>query len=1479
MDTSSKGRANPNPRATANPVSILFFWWLKDLFVKGSKKDLEVEDLYDTLKADESAKLGDTFERNWREEIAKCEGKEKTSPSLRRVIIKTFRNQFILQGVLQGIQQLVVRILVPVFMALLLTYFNPETEVSKDQAYLYAAVLLLSSLLNIFIMHHTSLISQRIGMRIRVACCSLLYRKVIRLSKTAAGQTGAGQMVNLLSNDVSRFDMVPMFIHFVWLTPLQTIIAAWFIWEAVGWASIIGIVGIFLQTVPVQSYMSQLTSKFRLQIAVRTDYRVRIMTEIVSGIQVIKMYAWEKPFEKVVEIARRKEVKVLKGASYLRGVQSAFGVFTERTSLYVTLVAYALLGNTVTADKVFPLAQFFNIIQFSMAIAFPAAVQSYAEAKVSMQRLEVFLLLEEHVPRSLMPSGEKTEKVGIMLQNASARWGPSNISETLSNINLLVTPGKLCAIVGPVGSGKSSLLHVLLGELPLSGGTVAVGGDVSYASQDPWLFVGTVRQNILFGQEYEPKRYREVVRACALTRDFELFPQGDKTIVGERGVSLSGGQRARINLARAVYRNADIYLLDDPLSAVDTHVGKQLFEECISSYLCTKTRVLVTHQLQYLKEADIIVILNNGKIEAQGTFSELVNNKTAFSDMLASNQEDVDTKKQVSRDKNMKPQISVVSVDSVSPDDEIGAEESNENTEMIAKGKLKNTLYRDYFTAGSSYLLISTMALFLILGQIASSGSDYWITYWTNQEQMRLQLEDDYLHKLAMSNISNNVTSQYAASSSVIPPPVTEMSRTFNESDEKNVTFHSVENDSNNFSRNMMNLNSSMGTHIGSSDAVSATVGADNISHVSVSNYTVSENAEETDSGPLDGGEAKNVIQITESVMSSSSFTSTPLQRYNVSSDLNAYGTSDLTTTEISTGGVTTYKFPQEINATSYRKKREISEPYDQSTFFTRDQYILIYTSCIAGCIILTTIRALLFFKVALNSSQGLHNRMFNNVLKGTMRFFDTNPSGRILNRFSKDVGAVDELLPKVMLDAITKLLVMAGILTMVLIANYYFVFPMLIFGFLFYKIRSIYLRTGQAVKRLEGITKSPVFSYLSASLNGLTTIRSSANQEVVMKEYDSLQDVHTSSWYTFLACSAAFALSLDLISFTFVASVVLSFVIIDTGVLGGYVGLAIAQSLMLTGMLQIAIRETTEVVSQMTSVERILQYNDIEREPPFESESGRRPPKVWPDDGVIQFVHTYLRYSASDPPVLKDLHFTIKSAEKVGIVGRTGAGKSSLISALFRLAELEGAIYIDDIDTQTIGLHDLRKRISIIPQEPVLFSASLRYNLDPFSEFPDHRLYEVLDEVKLKEAVDGLDFEVSEGGSNFSVGQRQLVCLARAILRNNNILVLDEATANVDPQTDALIQQTIRKKFKNCTVLTIAHRLNTIMDSDKVLVMDAGTMVEFAHPYELLQNSDGHFYNMVQQTGTAMALQLTQIAEENYKNKHSTKEETEAVK
>ncbi|XP_022899785.2 ATP-binding cassette sub-family C member 4-like isoform X1 [Onthophagus taurus] len=1324
MDTTKK-YDNPSPESKANILSKTFFCWTFPLFYYSYKNDLEIKNLYNTQSQDQSEPLGNLLERNWNKELIKAKKTHK-KPSLGMAIVKTFYKSYMLCGVAHLIIAAALRIFQPVVLAEFIRYFDIDSPYTKSEGWCFAIAVVFMSFLNTILIHNVVVYSHRIGMWCRIATCSLMYRKLLKLNKTSLGKTAAGQIVNLMSNDVQRFDLAAGFLHYIWIMPIQAIIAASVMYNSVGYSALIGLAALFIQSLVLQGYLSKLQGKLRSKIATRTDARVKLMSEITSGIQVIKMYAWEKPFDKMVQLCRKLEIKALTTTSYIRGITVALMVFTERFALYLTLIIYVLMGNPLNSDKVFSLSQFFNIIQLYMSIFFPMGIVMLAESKVSIRRIQEFLLLEE-VQQSLTYTDKSfpESKGSIKIKNVKASWIPNPIIDTLSNITLNIKPGSLTAIVGTVGSGKTSLLQLLLKELSPGNGTLEINGEISYASQEPWLFSSNVKNNILFGQKFIQSTYTKVVRACALLVDFDQLPQGDKTLIGERGASLSGGQRARINLARAVYRQADIYLLDDPLSAVDAQVANKLFKECICDYLKNKTRILVTHQLQFLKHVDQIIVMNNGQIERVGTFKELSENELAY--LRQDTNDDVLNQtphKEVGVRKRL---ISGRSESSTTEQDENDNEEPQETQELVEKGAISSSLYKKYFKAGAPVIALIFFAILVIISQAFVNAGDLWLTHWTNTVES---------HRLTANKATNDSLLEEDSTNSTLEVPL-----------------------------------------------------------------------------------------IPETNISSS----------NVS-------------------------FIQSF-----------IQPANSPDHIDNEYYILFYTFFIAMSIILTTTRSLLFFKICMRASKRLHDWMFSNLLQATMRFFDTNPSGRILNRFSKDMGAIDETLPRAMLDAIQIFMVMSGILIMVWIFVPWVVVPSVLLGSLFLFLRIVYLRTAQDLKRLEGTSRAPVFSHVSASLSGITTIRSSKAQYMVAKEFDTLQNGHTNASYLHIVTMQAFGFYLDLICTVFLGVLAFQFLIMDDGKTPpGNVGLVISQSMILVGMLQYGMRQTAEVASQMTSVERVVQYTNIEKEGPFESPPTKKPESAWPKKGEVRFENLYLKYCVDEEPVLKNLNINIQPGEKIGIVGRTGAGKSSLISALFRIAPFDGHLFIDDVDTKEIGLHDLRTKISIIPQEPVLFSATVRHNLDPFDKSDEAALWKALENVELKDGVETLEQQVTEGGTNFSVGQRQLICLARAIIKNNKILVLDEATANVDPQTDALIQETIKQNFKDCTVLTIAHRLNTIMDSDRVLVMDNGEAVEFDSPHLLLEK-DGNFSAMVEATGKTMENKLRKIAKDAYLLKKSS--------
>ncbi|XP_035611097.1 ATP-binding cassette sub-family C member 4-like isoform X3 [Oncorhynchus keta] len=1127
------------------------------------------------------------------------------------------------------------------------------------------------------------------------------------------GKTTTGQIVNLLSNDVNKFDEVTIFLHFLWVGPLQAAAVLGLLWVEIGPSCLAGM-AVLVILMPTQTMFGRLFSKFRSKTAALTDNRIRTMNEVVSGIRIIKMYAWETPFSALVNDVRRKEISKIMSSSYLRGLNMASFFAASKIIVFITFTVYVLLGNTISASRVFVAVSLYSAVRLTVTLFFPSAIEKLSETRISVRRIKTFLLLDEIVKSKHGFLQEEKQEPNVEIQDLICYWDTVNVqplpprllntsqdAPSLQNLSLTVKSEQLVAVIGPVGAGKSSLLSAILGELPHDKGVLKVKGQLTYASQQPWVFPGTIRSNILFGKALHPQKYEKVLRACALKRDMELLPDGDLTVIGDRGATLSGGQKARVNLARAVYQDADIYLLDDPLSAVDAEVGRHLFEQCICGILKNKPRILVTHQLQYLQAANQILVLKEGHMVAKGTYSELQRSGVDFTSLLKREEEgpqapgvETESRSPCSRTLSQNSEVShTSSIRSVKDGTEQLPAEPVQTVveESRSEGTIGVGLYVKYLKAGANILVLIGVVLLQFLAQAAYILQDWWLAYWAGEQE-----------KL---NVNGTVTIQ-------------------------------------------------------------------------------------------------NGVNVTE-----------------------------------------------QLNL---------------------DFYLGIYAGLTGATLIFGFARSLVMFNVLVKAAQSLHNRMFNSILRTPVRFFDVNPIGRVLNRFSKDIGQLDAALPWTFVDFIQIFLQIIGVVAVAASVIPWILIPLapLIIVFLF--LRRYFLQTSRDVKRLESTTRSPVFSHLSSSLQGLWTIRAFRAEERFQNTFDAYQDLHSESWFLFLVTSRWFAVRLDGMCAVFVTITAFGCLLLRDQVEAGSVGLALSYAVTLMGMFQWGVRQSAEVENMMTSVERVVEYTELESEAPWETQ--KRPPPEWPSQGLITFDRVSFSYSSDGPVVLKDMKAMFRPKEKVGIVGRTGAGKSSLVSALFRLAEPEGRIYIDGVLTSEIGLHDLRQKMSIIPQDPVLFTGTMRKNLDPFSQHTDEDLWNALQEVQLKSAVEELpnkmETVLAESGSNFSVGQRQLVCLARAVLRKNRILIIDEATANVDPRTDELIQKTIRDKFRECTVLTIAHRLNTIIDSDRILVLDAGQIHEYDEPYTLLQNHDGIFFNMVQQTGRQEAVALLQSAKQAYNSR-----------
>ncbi|XP_036338640.1 probable multidrug resistance-associated protein lethal(2)03659 [Rhagoletis pomonella] len=1187
--------------------------WTRGVFKKGYLGNLGPDDIYEHVPKLDSKTLSNSLISYWEKE-----GRRK-NPSLLRMIFSAFGWQFVPMCIIYSILEITLHTFQPLFLGELVSYFSEgQTDISDQHAYLAATGIVLCSLTASLCFHPFMFFLFKTGTAIRVACAGLIYRKCLRSSVTSDNSGMSGFAISVLSTDLTQFDTTFYFFHDLWKGPIEACVFGYVMYMQIGWPAIVGIAAI-AAFIPLQAWAAKAAAKFRHRFSKFGDDRVKLMNEIITAIQVIKMYAWEKSFAMLVANLRKKEIRAIRGTMNIYAGMQCTNMISK-FALFLSLVAYVYTGDIITAKKVFIVSSYYDALNDSLLHFWPLSVTTWAETFVCARRIVTFLKQSEDPAdggiENFAVDIDTTEKgnflgrvhnpsapeKGVILRNLSASWDRAEFEKRrhhITDVSFRIRPGQFVGIVGNVGAGKSTVLYAILGELEIAKGSLEVNGSISYAPQEAWIFEASIRDNICFVEPYDAQRYKDVIQACELERDLQLLPYGDSTIVGERGISLSGGQKARISLARAVYRQADIYIFDDPLSAVDAQVAKRLLRNCFLDYLSTKVRIMVTHRVYNLKEADWVVLMESGSIEVQGTYEVL---EQKISKRLSLTQEEVEKRPKLLHAESVMVKAAEEETEKVELPNDTGLDRK----EQQMQGSVHFHTYATYFRAlRMPWLILMIFALF-ILARGCQAVMDIFIARWATWEESQPQLHE---------------TSEV-------------------------------------FSKKRMNI-------------------------------------------------------------------------------------------------------------------------------------VLIYTGLMLGTLILYVVRTFGFFYICLAISLRLHDYLFNGIIRARMRFFNTNASGRILNRFSSDIANIDISLPQAMLDSYSFYMNIIAVLTIVAFANYWLLIPAFVMIALLYLCRGLYINASRSLKRIESMTRSPVYSHTNQTFQGLTTIRALKASSHLDNEFHFHQNTNTSALFLYVSVNRAFAFWTDLICVLYIIAVTFSFLVIDTEFYSGDVGLAITQSMTLIIMCQWGMRQTAEMENNMTSVERVVEYAELPSEPALETRTSMLLPQTWPSAGELRFKDVYLRYTEQGEPVLRGLNFAIQSMEKIGIVGRTGAGKSSIIQAIFRLAINEGSIVIDDIDIGTLGLHDLRSRIAIIPQDPVLFSGTMRYNLDPLEEKVDEELWRALEDVKLKPYVSslegGLNCRMHDGGSNFSMGQRQLVCMARAILRRNKVLIMDEATANVDPDIKEL--------------------------------------------------------------------------------------------
>ncbi|KAF9359131.1 hypothetical protein BGX26_000075 [Mortierella sp. AD094] len=1306
------------PEDEANIFSIVSFHWVTGLMRKGYSKPLTMDDLWGLRKEDQSKNVSNTFAASWDREL------KKKHPSLLKALAGAFGKPFYIAGIWKAAND-ILGFLQPVLLREILRFFmsyKTETPQPLYRGYAIAFLMFVCSVSQTAVLHQYFHLCFRTGMHIRAGLVTAIYQKSLRLSNSARQDFTVGEIVNHMSIDAQRLQDLVSYLHVVWSGLFQIAIALYLLYDTMSWAIFAG-VAIMILTIPLNAKLSVFMKNFQQQQMKNKDTRIKLMNELLNGIRVIKLYAWEGTFlQKILTIRNDYELAMMKKIGYLSAIQSFTWACTPFLVSLSTFTVYALvLKRPMTTDIVFPSISLFNLLQFPLAM-FPSVISSSVEAYVALGRVYKYLTSAEVDPNAIIVEARSSsgnnasDKYALLVTDASYSWY-KNSSPVISDINLALKKDCLLSVIGRVGSGKSSLIAALCGDLERVSGEVRIRGSVAFVPQQAWIMNDTLRANILFGNAYDPVYYQKTIEACCLQQDFAMLLGGDMTEIGERGINLSGGQKARISLARAVYARADIYLFDDPLSAVDAHVGRSIFENVIGprGLLSGKTRVFVTHQIQYLAQSTSILMLRDGKMVEQGDFQELMAKKADVYQLMTEFGRESAQHNQFPSSGEIEPYV-------------------EQNTPLE-----EDVVETDAFPAEEVSLLSSTPRS-------------------ARRNSIRSSTSVRTLRRPSVASALQRITAK--------PEPP------------KNST-------------NNIILEEQM-----KQGSVNRSV---YLAYAKACSYSAV------------------IAYILSMILSQTASISTSLWLTHWSSDND--------------------------------RDEGVSSPLF---------YIGVYAALGFSYSILTVFQSIILqVYCGIRSARVLHQEMLHSVLRSPMMFFDTTPMGRILNRFSKDQSTIDEVLPRSFSGYSRTLFQVASVLVVVTMSTPSFIIIILPFSFVYLWLQRYFLATSREIRRLDSVSRSPVFAHFQETLGGISTIRAYRQQDRFIHGNEHRLDQNLRAFYPGIAGNRWLAFRLESLSSIIIfGSASLSVISLarNISVDPGLVGLSLTYALSITQTLNWMVRQYTEIESNIVSVERLQEYVELKPEAP-EIIDDRRPPQDWPAQGRVEFVDYETRYRPGLELVLRGVNCSIRPHEKVGICGRTGAGKSSLTLSLFRIIEaVKGQIFVDGIDISTMGLYDVRSRFSIIPQDPVLFAGTVRFNLDPLGTKSDMELWQALEDSYLKDYVStmegGLNAMVLESGDNFSVGQRQLICLARALLRKTSLLILDEATAAIDLETDALVQAIIRQKFTDCTILTIAHRINTVMDSDRIMVLDQGKVVEFDSPENLLKNDSSIFYSLAKQSG-----------------------------